>query len=165
MPRKNIVQYDAPTIRQASAPWPQSDFPSARLDRLIRDLKDTMREENGVGIAAPQIGVNVRVILVETKSGPRVVINPKIIRRSWRKESGEEGCLSVRGVFGPIKRARQILVSGLDEQGRPVEYRAQGLLARIFQHELDHLAGTLIIDRLERVNTGQIDLKKWRKPV
>ncbi len=131
----------------------------------MRDLKDTMREENGVGIAAPQIGVNVQVIAVETKSGPWVVINPKIIRRSWRRESSEEGCLSVKGVFGPVKRAREVLVKGLDERGRPIEHRARGLLARIFQHEVDHLSGTLIIDRLERVNTGKIDLKKWRRSI
>ena len=165
MPRRKVVQYDTQTIRQPSLDWPLADVPSQRLARLIKDLKDTMREENGVGIAAPQIGVNVRVIIVETKQGPYVVINPKILRRSWRRESGEEGCLSVRGVFGLIKRSRQVLVRGLDEHGRPVDYRAQGLLARIFQHEVDHLAGTLIIDRLEKITTGQIELKKWRKPV
>lgn len=128
-------------------------------------MAETMKAENGVGIAAPQIGVNFRIIIVETKSGSRVLVNPSLQRRSIRRETMEEGCLSVKGVFGPVSRHRSVTVHGWNEHGQAVQFRAEGFLARIFQHEVDHLNGTLFIDRARSISQGTLNLKKWKRPV
>lgn len=109
---------------------------------------DTMHEENGVGFAANQIGVLQKVLVYDDGTGPKVLINPKIIRASG-EQVGIEGCLSVPGLQGEVRRANEVEVKGLDENGKPVKIKAEGLTARIIQHELDHLNGVLFIDRAE----------------
>ncbi|MFH0852897.1 MAG: peptide deformylase [bacterium] len=160
-----VVQYNQKTIRLPSVEVTRQDIVSGLLNKLIKNMKDTMTAENGIGIAASQIGDNRRVIIITTKKGPEVVFNPVILNKSFRKETIEEGCLSVKGVFGPVARHRQIKVTGLNRHGETIIYQAKGLMARIFQHEVDHLNGTLFIDRAKNISQGSIDLKKWKKRV
>jgi len=119
---------------------------------FVLDMFDTMLAEDGVGLAAPQVGASQRllVLAVPVKRHKRIdmtLINPEIVRaEGW--EVGEEGCLSVPGVYDEVKRASSIAVKALDESGKPVEFDAEGYLARAIQHELDHLNGVLFVDRL-----------------
>jgi peptide deformylase len=129
------------------------------LAKLIDDMVDTMREAPGVGLAAPQIGISKRIIVVEfgdeeDETVPNqlyVMINPEIIKESNDKVSGIEGCLSVPGVVGNVDRSRAVTVRGQNIHGKPVKIRAQGWLARIFQHEIDHINGVLYTDRAEEI--------------
>jgi peptide deformylase len=123
-----------------------------RIRDLVRDMFETMYSASGVGLAAPQIGVGKRVIVVdvspvETEIAPMGLVNPVIVEREGMVE-GTEGCLSVPGVEGIVPRAESVLVRALDPQGQPVRIRAEGLLSRALQHEIDHLDGILFIDRI-----------------
>ena len=124
----------------------------ARIDdsirRLFDDMIDTMRNAPGVGLAAPQIGVPLRVIVVEYEGVLHTVVNPEIVK-SQGTETDDEGCLSVPNWQGPVTRATSLVVKGRDRDGAEVRIRADGWLARIFQHECDHLDGTLFIDRVQ----------------
>jgi peptide deformylase len=119
---------------------------------FVLDLFDTMKAEDGVGLAAPQVGVSeqVLVLAVPVKKHQRVdltLVNPEITRdEGW--ELGEEGCLSVPGVYDEVRRAYSIHLKALDETGKPIELDAEGYLARAIQHEIDHLNGVLFVDRL-----------------
>jgi len=114
---------------------------------LIKNMIETMYAQRGVGLAAPQVGVLKRIIVVDVGEGPRVFINPKIIKKRG-KELSEEGCLSVPGVFLKIKRWRKIEVEALDENEKKFKISAAGLLSHCLQQEIDHLNGKLILDRL-----------------
>lgn len=119
---------------------------------------ETMYAASGIGLAAPQIGVGKRVIVVdvtpvEEEKAPLALINPEIVERMGYVE-GTEGCLSIPGVEGVVPRAETVLVRGLDPQGIPVQVRAEGLLARALQHEIDHLDGILFIDRIPAAATA-----------
>lgn len=123
---------------------------------LAEDMAETMRGESGVGLAAPQVGVLERVIVIQTPENEEepgsgelyVVVNPKIVRASNDQEDGIEGCLSIPGYVGEVTRHRDITVKGQDVEGRKIRINAQGFLARAFQHEIDHLEGELFIDKL-----------------
>lgn len=120
--------------------------------RLIRDLVDTMYQEDGVGIAAPQVGVSKRIIVVSpnaVRGEERVFIDPEIIYASKEEELGTEGCLSVPGISGEIRRSVSIRVKALDVKGKSFTEELSGFPARVAQHEVDHLNGILLIDRLE----------------
>ena len=116
--------------------------------KLIKDMFDTMRAAPGVGLAAPQIGVLDRIFVWEVEDRHGAVINPEIVERSQEAATDDEGCLSLPGLTYPVERATEVTVRGLDEQGQPIELTGTELLARIFQHEIDHLDGVLFIDRL-----------------
>ena len=115
--------------------------------RLIDDMFDTMRDAPGVGLAAPQVGVPLRVIVVEYEDERFAVVNPEIIK-SAGEITDEEGCLSAPHWQGPVSRASSVTVKGRDRDGKEVRVRAEGWLARIFQHEVDHLEGTLFLDKV-----------------
>jgi len=122
-----------------------------KIKKLIVDMAQTMEKEGGVGLAAPQVGELKRVIVVRAAvKGKRVLvlINPKIKKKSGEKEIGPEGCLSFPGIFLEIKRAKEVVVEGLDYNGKKVRLKAKGFLARVFQHEIDHLNGILFFNRL-----------------
>jgi peptide deformylase len=135
-----------------------SDF-GPGLQHLIKDMVDTMRNEPGVGLAAPQVNVSNRLIVVEygdeedEDKPPKlyIVVNPEIVRQSGERELGVEGCLSIPGYAGEVERALAVTVRGQNRHGKPVKIKAHGWLARIFQHEIDHLDGVLFIDRAEKV--------------
>jgi peptide deformylase len=118
------------------------------IKKLIEDMIETMKKNDGVGLAAPQVGFSKRVIIVETEKGPQGFINPKILKKSKETEIDWEGCLSIPGVFSKIKRWKEIEIEALDKEGKRVRIKAAGLVARIFQDEIDHLNGILIIDRI-----------------
>jgi peptide deformylase len=136
---------------------------TSKLDELIEDMIETMRASSGVGLAAPQIGVNQRVIVVEyaevsddpeaPSKPPKlyVVVNPEIARHSRETVAGNEACLSLPGYFGEVDRYESVTVKGLNRHGKPFKLKASGWLARVFQHEIDHTQGTLYIDRADQV--------------
>ena len=137
-----------PVLRQKSHCVEEFD---SGLKSLITDLVDTMFASDGVGIAAPQVGVLSRVIIccdTAKRGDEQVFINPEITKRTG-EESSVEGCLSVPGVSGEVKRATFITVKAQDCEGRPLELEAEALFARILQHELDHLNGVLFIDHVD----------------
>ena len=133
------------------------------VQALIDDMVETMRDAPGVGLAAPQIGLSERLIVVEyyeraededKEDAPKkvwAVLNPEIIKASEEKLMGVEGCLSIPGLVGEVERHATIQVRGLNRHGKPTKIKAQGWLARIFQHEIDHLNGVLFTDRATRV--------------
>jgi peptide deformylase len=129
------------------------------LQSLIDDMVETMRSAPGVGLAAPQVNVPLRVIVVEFNESedeeipPKlsVVVNPEITRFSSEDEIGTEGCLSIPGIVGDVERPLTVTIKGLNRRGQPLKIKASGWLARIFQHEVDHVDGVLFVDRAERV--------------
>ena len=121
--------------------------------RLIDDMIETMHAANGVGLAAPQVGVSLRIIVFQMPSDEKeeelfVIVNPEIVKRS-QEEEVQEACLSVPGYSGQVKRFAAVTVKGLDRRGKPLRLKATGLMAQALQHELDHLDGGLYIDRIE----------------
>jgi peptide deformylase len=132
----------------------------AAVRRLIDDLVDTMQDAEGLGLAAPQIGVAKRVFVARDGDSVVVLVNPQVRAKSGH-DVGVEGCLSMPGLQGNVRRAKELTISALDRSGRTVTYEAEGLLARIFQHEFDHLNGVLFIDHtrdlwwLEEVEPGE----------
>lgn len=117
-----------------------------RVKTLIEDMKETMYNANGVGLAAPQVGILKRIIVVDVGEGPIVLINPEIIESSG-SETDVEGCLSVPGREGSVERPSFVKIKGINEDGIDVSYSGEGLLARAFCHETDHLNGILFIDK------------------
>lgn len=117
------------------------------IKQLILDMAETMKKEQGIGLAAPQVGQNIRLVVINTENGPLALINPKILWRSLRKETEEEGCLSCPQVFVPVSRSKSVFVTALLENGKKRTFKAKGLFARVIQHEIDHLDGILITDK------------------
>lgn len=144
----DIKKAGDPVLRRKAKPVPQVD---ERIKRLLDDMVDTMYAARGIGLAAPQVGISQRVIVVDIGDGPIRMVNPKIVRFGEEEEEATEGCLSIPGVIGEVWRAYSISVKGTDEFGKPVKVDAEGLLARVFQHEVDHLDGRLFIDIAENV--------------
>jgi peptide deformylase len=126
----------------------------ATLIRLVADMVVTMRHADGVGLAAPQIGVPLRVFVADTGRGLLALLNPLVRRRSWTA-TAEEGCLSIPGVVAPVRRALRVSVEGTLLNGQRVGVRAKGFIARILQHEIDHLNGILFLDRVRATAVRQ----------
>lgn len=138
-----IVETGDPILREKCRPVKHI---TNNIHKLLKNMADTMYEAPGVGLAAPQIGVPKRVIVVDAGDGLIELINPEIVS-SEGTETDYEGCLSVPGTRGEVPRAYRVTVKGLDRNGKPVEYTGEGLLARVFQHEIDHLEGILYVDK------------------
>ena len=117
------------------------------LERLADDMLETMYDAPGVGLAGPQVGVSLRVIVFDDGSGPRKLVNP-VLHDPEGEQEGDEGCLSIPGMYFPTKRAMSCRVEALELDGTPTTFEAEGFLARIMQHETDHVNGILFIDRL-----------------
>jgi peptide deformylase len=133
-------------LRKTAATVPDVD---RTVTELIDAMLDTMHRDHGVGLAAPQVGVLKRLFVCHlSDDAPRVFINPEIIQTSNELSVYEEGCLSVPGMYADVKRPRDIIVQSWDRRGKPMTLEATGLLARVIQHEMDHLRGTLFIDHL-----------------
>jgi len=157
MENRRVRHYPDPFLRLRSEEVGEVDD---SLQDLIQDMFSVMEEERGIGLAAPQIGVSKRVIVVsiEEKNFSRLaLINPVILHLSSDKDVMEEGCLSVPGVNADVERPVEAVVRGTTKNGRLVEISAQGLLARAIQHEIDHLDGVLFIDRLDSKERKRID--------
>jgi len=141
-----ILIYPDPILREQSQPVKKIN---ASVLKLLDNLADTMYDAPGVGLAAPQIGVLKRVIVVDVGEGLIELVNPEIVAARG-KEVGPEACLSILGVQGEVPRATEVTVCGLNRHGRTREIHAEGLLARALQHEIDHLDGVLFIDKVTR---------------
>ena len=145
MAARDVIKYPNPILRQQAKSIPKVD---GGLKTLIDDMTSTLRAEHGLGLAANQVGVLQKILIYDDGSGLGVLINPKIVSAEG-EQVGVEGCLSVPGLQGEVRRAKTIVVKGIDASGKTVRIKAEGLLARIFQHEIDHLDGKLFIDRAE----------------
>jgi peptide deformylase len=153
---REIVALPAPVLRRKARKV--NEF-GPELGRLVDDMVETMRVAPGVGLAAPQVNVPLRVIVIEfgdeedEEVPPKLfaVVNPEITRQSQDTAMGVEGCLSIPGILGEVERSTSVTVKGFNRQGKPIRIKANGWLARIFQHEVDHLDGVLFVDRAEQV--------------
>ncbi len=124
--------------------------------QLILNMAETMHKRDGIGLAAPQIGKNIQICVVNTENGDLVLINPKIKKKGFGTDIEEEGCLSIPGVYGTVKRAKKISVNAIDPDGNKINFIAKGLFARVIQHEVDHLNGILFIDKVLQITKGDI---------
>ncbi len=154
-----IVQDGNPVLRAQAKEVPLTDIGTPKITKVIEDMKEALAtQDDGIAIAAPQIGASLRIFLVsgailkladknyKGDESDMIFINPKILKLSKEKQDVEEGCLSVRWKYGKIKRAKKASIKAYDEHGNLFERGASGLLAQIFQHENDHLDGVLFID-------------------
>ncbi len=147
MALRNIIQVGDDTLRKKS--FEVTDF-GKKTAELLDDMKETLIKANGVGLAAPQIGVLRRVFIVMLDDKYYECINPVIVKQSG-KQVGEEGCLSVKGKYGTVERPEKVTVKAFDRNGKQFTVNAQGFMARAFCHEYDHLNGTLYIDKATNV--------------
>ncbi len=158
---REILHYPDERLRTRAAPVERVDD---GIRTLAADMLETMYAAPGIGLAATQIDVHLRVIVIdvsEDRSAPLVLINPEIVRAEGRQVQ-DEGCLSVPGIYEPVERAARITVRTLDLEGKPREIEAEGLLAVCIQHEMDHLEGKLFVDYLSQLKRQRIR-KKLRK--
>ena len=158
-----IEKYGAASLRKVSAPVESFD---RELERIARDMVETMYGAPGIGLAAPQVGLNLRLATIDLSVGedPSQLIkicNPEIVASEGEQKS-EEGCLSIPEFTDTITRPRKLVVKGLDLHGNEIRFEAEGLLARCFSHEIDHLNGMLFVDRLSALKRNLI-LNKIRK--
>ena len=145
MAEREIKTYPESVLQKQAVAVPKVD---AATKKLVDDMVATLRAASGLGLAANQVGVLQKVFVYDDGTGLGVMINPKIVSATG-EQTGIEGCLSVPGLQGEVKRANEVVVKGTDLKGKAVKVKAEGLLARIFQHEIDHLEGTLFLDRVE----------------
>jgi len=152
-----VLRYGDPALRRRAAPVGEV---TPEVRSTIADMTETMYDEVGIGLAAPQVGVSLRLIVVadEEGRGVQALLNPAIVDRGG-ETTGEEGCLSIPGVFAPVTRSAWVKVEAQDANGRSLALRATGLRARVLQHEIDHLDGVLFIDRVDPVTRDRIKRK------
>jgi len=184
MKKPTIVDKDAPVLRLHAKPVLIKDIRSKKVQDILKHMKTALkREEDGVAIAAPQIGKSLRIFIMSGRV-PRLLnkkpdegkddeknvskddaifINPEIIKLSKKKNKMEEGCLSVRWLYGRVLRAEKATIRAYDENGKKFERGATGLVAQVFQHEVDHLNGVLFIDKAENVEDLPPKLEKHEK--
>jgi len=168
MALKEVIKLPHPTLRRKAHKVVEFN---ADLQQLIEDMIETMRDEPGVGLAAPQVNISQRLIVVEypeddsipnVKPKVYVLANPEFVQVSDEKEKGIEGCLSVPNLFGEVERSQSVTVRGQNRHGKNVTFKVNGWLARIFQHEIDHLNGVLFIDYISKLKRDRI-IKKFAK--
>ncbi len=167
MALREVIQFPDPRLKEVSEPI---DIVTDRLRQLARDMIEVMYDEPGIGLAAPQLGISLRMFVIDTEwndedaeRNPRVVINPEISEREGRI-TWEEGCLSVPDYTATVERDAQITLKGQDLDGNPIEERAEGVRAVCIQHEIDHLDGILFIDRISRLKRS-LYVKKRKKQI
>lgn len=162
MAKLDILHYPDPRLHTVAKPVQAVD---ERIRRLIEDMKETMYDAPGIGLAATQVNVHERLLVMdisEARNDFRVFINPEIVAESGRAEN-EEGCLSVPGVYDRVTRAEHIKVRALDSDGKPFELEAEGLLAVCIQHEMDHLLGKVFVDYLSPLKRSRIKSKMLKQ--
>ena len=167
MALREVLQFPDPRLKRVSEPI---GVMTDELRELARDMLDVMYDEPGIGLAAPQLGVSVRMFVIDTgwndedtERNPSVVINPEISEREGRI-TWDEGCLSVPDYTATVERDAQITLKGQDLDGNPIEERAEGVRAVCIQHEIDHLDGMLFIDRISRLKRS-LYVKKRKKQI
>jgi len=157
-----VARIGHPVVRTAAAPVPEAEIPSADFQRLVDEMVVTMHEYDGVGLAAPQVHVSLRVAVIEVPASNArseaavpltVLVNPVVTPLGDERVSGGEGCLSVPGLRGVVSRFNRVRLEALDREGRPYAAEASGFFARVIQHECDHLDGKVYLDRMEDMRT------------
>jgi peptide deformylase len=155
----DIRTFGDPVLKTRAAPVETFD---ESLARLTEDMLATMRENEGVGLAANQVGRLKRVLVASVEDEDYVIVNPVLSGKSETTERGPEGCLSIPGIQVDVERATGVTVSGQDALGEPVRIEASEMLARVLQHEVDHLDGVLILDRTDR-QSRKVAMREWRE--
>jgi len=155
----DIRTFGDPVLKTRAAPVEAFDD---SLERLTEDMLATMRENDGVGLAANQVGRLKRVLVASVEDEDYVIVNPVLSERSETTERGQEGCLSIPGINVEVERPTAITVTGQDVSGEPLRIKAQDMLARVLQHEVDHLDGVLILDRTDR-QSRKAAMREWRE--
>jgi peptide deformylase len=152
-----VLKYGDPGLRRRASPVGEV---TPEIRAVIADMTETMYDEVGIGLAAPQVGISLRLIVIadEEGRGVQAVLNPAIVEQGG-ETTGEEGCLSIPGVFAPVVRSTWVKVEARDVNGQPMAINARGLRARVLQHEIDHLDGVLFIDRVDPVTRDRIKRK------
>lgn len=138
-------------LREKSKDINPEDLKKAEMKELLLDMEKTMLQEDGLGLAAPQIGKNINIFVINDKGKTVYIINPQITKRSWAKVVDQEGCLSIPNTYGDVLRHKKINISYIDEKGKKQKLSASNLLARIAQHEFDHINGILFTDKAENI--------------
>ncbi|HTH77844.1 MAG TPA: peptide deformylase [Ramlibacter sp.] len=155
----NILQYPDPRLHTVAKPVATVD---ARIRELVADMLETMHEANGIGLAATQVDVHERLIVIdvsEDREHPIVLINPEIVWASEEMQVNDEGCLSVPGVYDGVERSSRVKVTAQDESGQPRTIEAEGILAVCIQHEMDHLLGKVFVEYLSPLKRNRIKSK------
>jgi len=157
-----ILEYPDPRLRRTAAPVPAV---TQEIQKLVRDMAETMYAAPGVGLAATQVNVHKRIIVIdvsEARDDLRVFINPELVAAEGEAES-EEGCLSVPGYYDKVRRAAKVTVRALDEHGEPFTLTTEGMLAVCIQHEMDHLVGKVFVDYLSPLKRARLSAKLRKK--
>ncbi len=155
----NILQYPDPRLHTVAKPVAAVD---ARIRQLVTDMLETMHEANGIGLAATQVDVHERLIVIdvsEDREHPIVLINPEIVWASEEKQVNDEGCLSVPGIYDGVERSSRVKVRAQDENGNARTIEAEGILAVCIQHEMDHLLGKVFVEYLSPLKRNRIKTK------
>jgi peptide deformylase len=163
MPKLHILRYPDPRLHTVAKPVGQVD---ARIRQLVDDMLETMYDADGVGLAATQVDVHERLIVMDTsdaRDDPRVLINPELVATSEEMTFTDEGCLSVPATYDKVQRHAVVTVRSLDRDGQPQEFEAQGLLAVCVQHEMDHLVGKVFVEYLSKLKRDRIKTKMLKK--
>ena len=158
-----LLYYPHPNLHRVARPVAQVD---ARIRTLVDDMLETMYEAKGIGLAATQVDVHERLIVIdvsEQRDQPLVLINPEIVWASPEKVLHEEGCLSVPGIYDGVERARQVRIKALDRDGKPFSFEADELLAVCVQHEMDHLLGKVFVEYLSPLKRNRIKTKMLKQ--
>jgi peptide deformylase len=159
MPKLDILRFPDPKLHTVAKPVKDID---ARIQSLIADMLETMYDANGIGLAATQVDVHERLVVIDTseeRNEPLVLINPEITWMGDERVKGDEGCLSVPGIYDGVERATQVKVKALDAHGQERTIEAEGLLAVCIQHELDHLMGKVFVEYLSPLKRNRIKTK------
>ena len=163
MPKLNILRYPDPRLHTVAKPVAEVD---ESIRQLVDDMLESMYAAEGVGLAATQVDVHKRVIVIDVsdqRNDPRVLINPEIVARSEETVLGDEGCLSVPDIYDKVPRHARVTVRALDREGQVQEYEADGLLAVCVQHEMDHLMGKVFVEYLSPLKRSRIRSKMLKK--
>jgi peptide deformylase len=163
MAKLHILRYPDPRLHTVAKPVKEVD---GRIRRLVDDMLETMYAADGVGLAATQVDVHERVIVIDTsemRDDPRVLINPELLARSEEMSFSDEGCLSVPEIYDKVKRHARVTVRALNREGDTVEFEAEGLLSVCVQHEMDHLQGKVFVEYLSSLKRDRIKTKMLKK--
>ncbi|PPE68615.1 peptide deformylase [Caldimonas thermodepolymerans] len=163
MAKLNILRYPDPRLHTVAKPVAQVDD---RIRQLVDDMLETMYDANGVGLAATQVDVHERVIVIDTseeRNDPRVLINPELVATSDEMIVWEEGCLSVPAIYDKVQRHARVTVRALDRDGKEYSFDADGLLAVCVQHEMDHLMGKVFVEYLSPLKRNRIKTKMLKR--
>lgn len=159
-----ILTYPNECLRRPTEPV---SFPLSKdIKKLTADMIDTVRKADGIGLAAPQVGRSVKLIIINLeKNGVPLfpLYNPKVVSKGFKKLEVEEGCLSIPNVFGMVKRSQKVAIEAQNSQGDIIKFEDEGWISRVTQHEIDHINAKLIIDVIKKYTQGENIVKEWKK--